>query len=95
MLRQSDRLDRYAAAAERLKQSGRLYPCFESAEELKAKRDLQLKRRQAPVYDRAMLRLTAGAARSRRGRRQAALLAVPAVGRRGGLDGPRARAEGR
>src|SRR5271165_220163 len=58
MFRQSDRLDRYEAAAERLKQSGRLYPCFESAEELKAKRDLQLKRRQAPVYDRAMLKMT-------------------------------------
>ena len=56
--RQSDRLDRYAEAAERLKQSGRLYPCFESAEELKAKRDQQLKRRLAPVYDRAMLKLT-------------------------------------
>jgi glutamyl-tRNA synthetase len=58
MFRQTERLDRYAAAAERLKQSGRLYPCFESPEELKAKRDLQLKRHMAPVYDRAMLRLT-------------------------------------
>jgi glutamyl-tRNA synthetase len=58
MVRQSDRLELYAAAAERLKASGRLYPCFESAEELKAKRDLQLKRRLAPVYDRAMLKLT-------------------------------------
>ncbi len=28
--RQSDRLDRYAAAAEKLKAAGRLYPCFES-----------------------------------------------------------------
>ena len=56
--RQSDRLDRYAEAAKRLKQSGRLYPCFESAEELRAKRDQQLKRRLAPVYDRAMLKLT-------------------------------------
>jgi glutamyl-tRNA synthetase len=59
MVRQTDRLDRYAEAAERLKQSGRLYACFESAEELKAKRDLQIKRRMAPVYDRAMLKLTA------------------------------------
>jgi glutamyl-tRNA synthetase len=31
---QSDRLDRYAAAAEKLKASGRLYPCFETEEEL-------------------------------------------------------------
>jgi glutamyl-tRNA synthetase len=58
MVRQSDRLDRYAEAAERLKASGRLYPCFESPEELKAKREMQIKRRMAPVYDRAMLRMT-------------------------------------
>ncbi len=56
--RQSERLDRYAAAAERLKASGRLYPCFESDEELNAKRELRLKRGLAPVYDRAMLKLT-------------------------------------
>lgn len=56
--RQRDRLDRYAAAAERLKQTGRLYPCFESEEELRAKREQRLKRGQAPVYDRAMLKLT-------------------------------------
>jgi glutamyl-tRNA synthetase len=58
MVRQSDRLECYAEAAERLKQSGRLYPCFESAEELKAKREMQIRRRMAPVYDRAMLKLT-------------------------------------
>jgi glutamyl-tRNA synthetase len=57
--RQSDRLDRYAEAAERLKASGRLYPCFESEEELKAKREMRIKRHQPPVYDRAMLKLTA------------------------------------
>ena len=33
--RQTERLDRYAAAAEQLKASGHLYPCFESEEELK------------------------------------------------------------
>jgi glutamyl-tRNA synthetase len=42
-----------------LKASGRLYPCFESQEELKAKREQAIKRGRAPVYDRAMLRLTA------------------------------------
>ncbi len=57
--RQSDRLDRFAAAAERLKEAGRLYPCFESKEELDAKRERQLRRKQPPVYDRAMLALTA------------------------------------
>jgi glutamyl-tRNA synthetase len=56
--RQRDRLGYYAAAAERLKQSGRLYPCFESEDELRAKREQRLKRGLAPVYDRAMLKLT-------------------------------------
>jgi glutamyl-tRNA synthetase len=56
---QSARLDRYAAAAERLKAAGRLYPCFESEEELAAKREQRIRRGQPPVYDRAMLRLTA------------------------------------
>jgi glutamyl-tRNA synthetase len=57
--RQSARLDRYAEAAEALKRTGRLYPCFESEEELRAKREQRLRRGQAPVYDRAMLKLTA------------------------------------
>ena len=57
-LRQSDRLDRYAAAAERLKASGRLYPCFESADELDRRRKRQLARGLPPIYDRAALRLT-------------------------------------
>jgi glutamyl-tRNA synthetase len=57
-LRQSDRLDRYAAVAERLKAAGRLYPCFESEDELRVKRELRIKRGRAPVYDRAMLALT-------------------------------------
>ena len=58
LFKQSDRLALYAEAAERLKAAGRLYPCFESEEELKAKREAKQKRGQAPVYDRAMLRLT-------------------------------------
>ena len=56
---QSARLDDYKAAARRLEASGRLYPCFESEAELQAKRDQRLRRRMAPVYDRAMLKLTA------------------------------------
>lgn len=56
--RQSDRLPLYAEAAERLKAAGRLYPCFESEEELQAKRDQRIKRGKPPVYDRAMLALT-------------------------------------
>jgi glutamyl-tRNA synthetase len=58
MFRQSERLDRYEAAAERLKASGRLYPCFESEEELNAKRDQRLRRGLPPIYDRAKLKLT-------------------------------------
>jgi glutamyl-tRNA synthetase len=56
--RQSDRMPLYEAAAERLKASGRLYPCFESEAELQAKRDYRVKRGQPPIYDRAMLKLT-------------------------------------
>ncbi len=56
--RQRDRLDRYAEVAERLKAAGRLYPCFETEEELKAKREARIRRGQPPIYDRAMLRLT-------------------------------------
>lgn len=57
--RQSDRLDQYAAAAGRLRATGRLYPCYETAEELDLKRKVQLSRRLPPVYDRSALNLTA------------------------------------
>jgi glutamyl-tRNA synthetase len=56
--RQSDRLDRYAAAVEHLKEAGRLYACFETPEELSMKRKLQQTRGLPPVYDRAALKLT-------------------------------------
>ena len=56
--RQSDRMAQYEAAADRLKALGLLYPCFESEEELAAKRAMRLKRKLPPVYDREMLRLT-------------------------------------
>ena len=55
---QSERMALYDAAAERLKQDGRLYPCFESDAELRAKRDHRIKRGLSPIYDRAMLTLT-------------------------------------
>ncbi|MDD2877078.1 MAG: glutamate--tRNA ligase [Acidiphilium sp.] len=57
-IKQSDRLARYTEAAETLKKSGRLYPCFESEDELAAKRALRAKRKLPPIYDRAMLALT-------------------------------------
>ncbi len=56
---QSERLDLYAKAAERLKQAGRLYPCFEGDDELRAKLDQRVKRGKSPIYDRAMLKMTA------------------------------------
>ncbi|AQU88191.1 glutamate--tRNA ligase [Komagataeibacter nataicola] len=57
-VRQSDRLERYALAIEALKASGRLYPCFESEQELASKREARIRMRKPPVYDRAMLRMT-------------------------------------
>ncbi len=56
--KQSDRLDRYDAAAEKLKASGRLYPCWETPEELSLKRKAQLSAGRPPVYDRGALKLT-------------------------------------
>jgi glutamyl-tRNA synthetase len=56
--RQSDRLGIYEAAAERLKADGRLYPCYETDEELELKRKLQLKQGRPPIYDRAALKLS-------------------------------------
>mgnify|MGYP003626828027 FL=1 len=56
--RQSDRLDAYKAAAEKLKADGRLYPAYESAAELDRRRKRQMARGLPPVYDRAALELT-------------------------------------
>ncbi len=56
--RQSDRVAFYQAAAARLRDSGRLYPCYETAEELEKRRKMQQARGLPPVYDRAALKLT-------------------------------------
>jgi glutamyl-tRNA synthetase len=56
--RQSERLELYQATIDRLQRDKFLYPCFESEEELKAKREFRRKRNQSPIYDRAMLSLT-------------------------------------
>jgi len=58
-VRQSERFALYAAAVEQLKASGRLYPAYETPEELEVKRKRQLARGKPPVYDRAALKLTA------------------------------------
>jgi glutamyl-tRNA synthetase len=55
---QSKRFDRYEAAAERLKAAGRLYACYETAEELDRRRKVQLSRGLPPIYDRAALNLS-------------------------------------
>lgn len=55
---QSHRLDVYKERKDQLIKSGRLYPCYESKEELQIKRKIQLSRGQPPVYDRAALKLT-------------------------------------
>jgi glutamyl-tRNA synthetase len=57
-VRQSERFALYAAAVERLKASDRLYPAYETPEELEVKRKRQLARGRPPVYDRAALKLT-------------------------------------
>lgn len=56
--RQSDRLARYGEVLEKLKSTGRVYPCFETQAELDLKRKIQLGRGLPPVYDRAALKLT-------------------------------------
>lgn len=55
---QSSRLERYDAAADRLRDLGRFYECFESPEELDLKRKKQLNMGRPPVYDRAALALS-------------------------------------
>ena len=57
--RQSERLARYDQALAQLRDAGRAYPCFETAEELSLKRKAQLSAGRPPVYDRAALKLSA------------------------------------
>lgn len=56
--RQSDRLQRYAAAADRMREMGRLYEAFETPAELDLKRKKLLSMGRPPVYDRAALALS-------------------------------------
>ena len=55
--RQSARLDRYAEAADKLREMGRFYEAWETPVELDLKRKKQLNMGQPPVYDRAALAL--------------------------------------
>ena len=56
--RQSERLDRYHAAADQLRGMGRFYEAFETPTELDLKRKKQLNMGKPPVYDRAALTLS-------------------------------------
>ncbi len=56
--KQSDRLAHYDAARDRLIAAGRLYPCYETPEELEFKRKRLLAQGRPPVYDRAALKLS-------------------------------------
>ena len=55
---QSDRFDKYDAAADKLRGMGLLYACYETSEELDRKRKILMKSGRPPVYDRAALALT-------------------------------------
>ncbi len=56
--RQHGRDDRYNQMIDKLKSDGRLYPCYETPEELSLKRKTQLSRGKPPIYDRAALSLS-------------------------------------
>ncbi|MCG3266722.1 glutamate--tRNA ligase [Yoonia sp. I 8.24] len=56
--RQSQRMDRYELAKQKLIDMGRLYECFETPVELDLKRKKQLNMGKPPVYDRAALALS-------------------------------------
>ncbi|MGP8233731.1 MAG: glutamate--tRNA ligase [Methylovirgula sp.] len=58
IVHQSKRFALYDAAAAKLRGAGRLYPCYETAEELDRRRKRQQARGLPPIYDRAALTLT-------------------------------------
>ena len=56
---QKDRAARYQEVLDMLVARGRVYPCYETQEELAIKRKIQLSSSKAPIYDRRALKLTA------------------------------------
>lgn len=56
--RQSTRIERYREISKYLISKDRLYPCYESDEELNRIRKLNLSRGKPPIYDRAALQLS-------------------------------------
>ena len=57
-MKQSDRLVHYNDIKQKLIEQGRLYPCYETPDELETKRKFMIKRGVAPIYDRSALKLT-------------------------------------
>ncbi len=57
VVRQSERFPLYDDVAEKLRAAGRLYPCYETPDELERRRKRQLARGLPPIYDRAALAL--------------------------------------
>lgn len=55
---QSQRMDQYNAIKEKMLKDGRLYPCYETTEELQIKKKLLLGQNKPPIYDRSSLSLT-------------------------------------
>ncbi|MBR6408935.1 MAG: glutamate--tRNA ligase [Alphaproteobacteria bacterium] len=56
--RQSARFERYKEVTEKLIQDGRIYPCYETPEELEFKRKRALSKGLPPIYDRQALNYT-------------------------------------
>ena len=57
--KQSERFARYDLARQKLIDSGRLYPCYDTAEEIDVKRKMLISRGLPPIYDRSALNDTA------------------------------------
>lgn len=55
---QSERMDRYNNVRDEMVREGRLYPCYESSEELQVKKKLLLGQNKPPIYDRASMVLS-------------------------------------
>lgn len=56
--KQSERLAFYNEALQKLIAVGKVYPCYETPEELDYKKKMQLAKGKAPIYDRTMLHLS-------------------------------------
>ncbi len=58
IIKQSDRLEIYEKAKKKLIENGRIYECFETAQELNFQRKAQIAGGQRPLYNRAALNFT-------------------------------------